>query len=83
MSETITITVPSHVKAGLTRMAAARGVQVEDLLTLYALEQTAAFDEAEAFFRERAARAKPGAFERVFGTNRTGGEPPREGDELP
>ncbi len=38
---------------------------------------------AAAYFAARAVQAKPGAFERVFGRDRGGGnEPPRPGDEV-
>ena len=46
-----------------------------------AVAEKVAVLEASTFFEERAKRADYAAFDRIM--NRTGGEPPRVGDELP
>lgn len=81
MSETLTIELPDNISAAVRAEAAARGISLSQFLAEIAMLH--ARDGASAYLRSRASRADWVAFEKVFGTDRAGGdEPPREGDEL-
>lgn len=82
MTETITIELPETVRREIDRVARERGWTAEEFVAWAAAERAGAIQSAAAYFAERARRAKPGAFEKVFGLDREGGEPPREGDEI-
>jgi len=77
----MTIDLPDDVKREVERLARERGVSPEIFIAEAAADRVGAIQSAAEYFATRAARAKPGALERVFGTHRTGGEPPRPGDE--
>lgn len=81
MSDAITVDLPEPVKREVERLARERGVSPEEFVVGATAEKVGAIQSAAAYFAERAARAKPGALKRVFGTDREGGEPPRPGDE--
>lgn len=84
MSETMTIEVSEEVRREIERAAEAKGVSPEEFVAAAAAEKAGVVQSAAAYFASRASRAKAGAFERVFGRDRAGGnEPPRVGDELP
>jgi hypothetical protein len=78
----ITITLPDDVAAELHRIAREDGVSPERKLALLATQSLRATQSAREFFEYRAKTADWAAYERVFGTQREGGEPPREGDRL-
>lgn len=77
----MTIELPDHLREEIERLARERGVSPEVFIAEAAADRVGASQSAAEFFAERAKRAKPGALERVFGTHREGGEPPRPGDE--
>lgn len=80
----ITIEVSDELRREIEKAAQAKGVSPEEFVAAAAAEKAGVVQSAAAYFAARAARAKPGAFERVFGRDRVGGnEPPRAGDELP
>ncbi|MES1157338.1 MAG: hypothetical protein ABUL73_06115 [Alphaproteobacteria bacterium] len=82
MTDTVTIALPEDVRREIEAAALRKGVSPEDFIAAAAAEKAGAVRSAAAYFSERAARAKPGAFERVFGDAREGGdEPPQKGDE--
>lgn len=84
MSDTITIELSGDLRREIESAARAKGVSAEHFVAAAAAEKAGAVQSAAAYFAARAARAKPGGFERVFGRNRAGGgEPPRAGDERP
>ncbi len=81
MSRPITIDLPEPTRDAIEALAARYGKSVEDIVAEAAADRVA--DESEAAsFADRAARAKVGALQKVFGRDRTGGEPPRPGDEI-
>ncbi len=82
MSETLIVNLPDDVAAELDALAREEGVSAEQMLARIAERQLKGFRSAREFFKERAKGADWGAFERVFGTEREGGEPPRPGDEI-
>jgi hypothetical protein len=80
----ITIEVSDELRRQIEKAAKAKGVSPEEFVAAAAAEKAGVVQSAAAYFAARAARAKPGAFERVFGRERSGGnEPARSGDELP
>ncbi len=72
--------LPRSLKAGVERAAERDGVSMNQLIATAVAEKLSAMETAE-FFEERARRADLGTFDRIM--SRKGGEPPREGDELP
>jgi hypothetical protein len=72
--------LPQSVKAAVARLAKLDGVSMNQMIATAVAEKIAVL-EAATFFEDRARRADYGAFDRIM--NRTGGEPPRDGDELP
>lgn len=83
MSESLTLSLPEHVAAEIARQAQARGVSVADYVALAAAEKASADAANAAYLNARAARATGAAWRKVFGTDRPGGAPPRDGDVLP
>ena len=84
MSDTMIIEVSDDLRREIEKAAEAKGVSPEDFVAAAAAEKAGVVHSAAAYFAARASRAKPGAFERVFGRDRPGGgEQPRAGDELP
>lgn len=84
MSDTMIIELSDDLRREIEKAARAKGVSPEEFVAAAAAEKAGVVHSAAAYFAARAARAKPGAFERVFGRERAGGnELPRVGDELP
>lgn len=80
----IAIELSDELRREIEKAAQAKGVSPEEFIAAAAAEKAGVVQSAAAYFAARAARGKPGAFDRVFGRDRAGGnEPPREGDELP
>ena len=83
MSDTMIIELSDDVRREIEKAAQAKGVSPEQFVAAAAAEKAGAVQSAAAYFASRAARAKPGAFERAFGRERAGGNDlPRTGDEL-
>jgi len=82
MSDVLTVELPEKVSQAVARLARERGMTSAEFVAMAAADRVGAFEETATYFAQRAARARPGAFEKVFGPDRTGGEPPREGDEI-
>ena len=78
---TVSLRLPVSLKAALEKLAAADGVSVNQLLVAAAAEKLSAMQTTEAFFAERRGRGNKDAAIRFL--TRSGGEPPRPGDELP
>jgi hypothetical protein len=72
--------LPASIKAEAERLAAADGTSLNQFVAVAVAEKVAALRTAD-FFTERRARADWDAFDRLM--SRRGGEPPREGDEIP
>lgn len=80
---TITVNLPEGVAREVERLAREGGVSVGQFLASAAAEKVSAIGAAANYFAERGKRADWGAFEKVFGLNREGGnEPPQPGDEI-
>lgn len=76
----IQLRLPRSIKAAVARLAKEDGVSMNQMIATAVAEKVAVL-EAATFFEERAKRADYAKFDRIM--NRTGGEPPRAGDELP
>lgn len=76
----IQLRLPRSVKNGVERWAKLDGTSMNQLIASAVAEKLSALETAE-FFEERRRRADFEAADRIM--NRTGGEPPRVGDELP
>lgn len=76
----IQLRLPRSIKAGVERAAKRDGTSMNQLIATAIAEKLSALETME-FFEERARRADYDWFAKFM--NREGGEPPREGDELP
>ena len=76
----IQLRLPQSIKAGVARAAKRDGTSMNQLIATAVAEKLSALETMD-FFDERAKRADLGAFDRLL--NRTGGEAPRAGDEVP
>ncbi len=79
-SSVFPLRLPLSLKAAVEEMSREDGTSMNQFMVLAVAEKLSAVKTAE-FFAKRAARADDAAFLRIL--NRQGGEPPREGDELP
>jgi len=70
--------LPRSLKTEVERLAAQDGVSVNQFIATAVAEKISAMKTAQ-FFVERKARADFAAFNRIM--SRSGGEPPRPGDE--
>lgn len=84
---TYPLRLPKSIKAAAEKLSKADGTSLNQFVATAVAEKIAVMETA-AFFEERASRARiraargePSALLAVL--SRTGGEPPREGDELP
>jgi hypothetical protein len=75
---TYPLRLPRSLKAGIERVSKRDGTSVNQFVAMAAAEKLATL-EAEDFFRSRIASADLAAFDRIMA--RSGGQPPREGDE--
>lgn len=78
---TIPVRLPISLKAAIEKLAAEEGFNINQFLVSAASEKLNAMQTAERFFAERRGRGDKDAAIRLL--KRTGGEPPRPGDELP
>lgn len=76
----IQLRLPQSIKAGVARAAKRDGTSINQLIATAVAEKLSALETMD-FFDERAKRADLDAFDRLL--NRTGGEAPRAGDEVP
>ncbi len=76
----IQLRLPRSVKNGVERWAKLDGTSMNQLIASAVAEKLSALETVE-FFESRARRADFGTFDRIM--NRTRGEAPRAGDELP
>ena len=76
----IQLRLPHSIKAAVVRLAKQDGVSMNQMIATAVAEKVAVL-EAATFFEDRAKRGDYAAVDRIM--NRTGGEPPRAGDELP
>lgn len=76
----IQVRLPLSMKDAIARLAKQDGVSMNQMITIAVAEKLAVLDTIDNI-KKRAARADYEWFDRFM--NREGGEPPREGDELP
>ena len=72
--------LPKSVKAAVERYARADGVSMNMFMSSAVAEKLSAMESAR-FFQDRYERMNLEKFDEIL--SRTGGEPPRGGDELP
>lgn len=72
--------LPPAVRAEAERLANAEGMDLDQFIAAAVAEKVAAL-RTTTYFAERRARVDWAAFDRFMA--RTGGEPPRPGDEVP
>ncbi len=82
MSETTTypLRLPRSLKEAVERLSRQEGTSMNQFVAMAVAEKVSALETAR-FFQDRKARADFKAFDRIL--KRRGGEPPREGDEIP
>jgi hypothetical protein len=76
---TFSLRLPISLKAAVERMAAADGTSMNQFLVMAAAEKLAAIQTAETYFS--AFRGRGNLNEAPAFLSRSGGEPPRSGDE--
>jgi len=81
MSElsTYPLRLPRSIRAGVERMSKEDGISINQFVSIAVAEKLAMI-QAQAYFAERSARADLVAFDKLM--QRSGGEPPRAGDEV-
>ncbi len=77
---TYPLRLPASIKAEAERLASVEGSSLNQFVALAVAEKVAALRTA-TFFAEHRERVDWDEFERLMG--RSGGEPPRAGDEVP
>ena len=80
MKETYPLRLPRSLKKAVERLSAQDGTSINQFVAMAVAEKVSALETA-TFFEGRKARADFKAFDRIM--RRRGGEPPREGDEIP
>lgn len=76
---TYPLRLPRSIRAGVERMSKEDGISINQFVSIAVAEKLAMI-QAQAYFVERSARADMAAFDQLM--QRTGGEPPRAGDEV-
>jgi hypothetical protein len=77
---TYPLRLPVSIKSEAEKLAASEGTSLNQFVATAVAEKVAVLRTA-SYFAERRGRADWEAFDRLMG--RTGGEPPRTGDEMP
>jgi hypothetical protein len=82
MKETRTypLRLPRWLKEAVERLSKEQGTSINQFVTMAVVEKVSALQTAR-FFEDRKARANFKAFDKIM--KRRGGQPPREGDEMP
>ena len=75
---TYPLRLPRSIRAGVERLSKQDGVSINQFVSIAVAEKVAMM-QAQDYFSQRAARADLAAFDEVM--QRSGGEPPRPGDE--
>lgn len=79
-TSTYPLRLPVSIKAEAEKLAAAEGTSLNQFVATAVAEKVAALRTAD-YFAARRGRADWSAFDRLM--SRSGGEPPRSGDEMP
>jgi len=78
-TSTYPLRLPVSIKSEAEKLAAAEGTSLNQFVASAVAEKVAAL-RAASYFAERRGRADWAAFDRLM--SRSGGEPPRAGDEM-
>lgn len=76
---TYPLRLPRSLRLGVERFSKEDGISINQFVSIAVAEKLAVL-QAQAFFAERKARATRAEFDRLM--QRSGGEPPREGDTV-
>jgi hypothetical protein len=79
-TRTYPLRLPRSLKEAVVRLSREDGTSINQFVATAVAEKVSALQTAR-FFADRKARADYKAFDKIM--KRRGGEPPREGDELP
>jgi hypothetical protein len=79
MKETYPLRLPRSLKMAVERLSRQDGTSINQFVAMAVAEKVAAMETAH-LFEDRKARADFEAFDRIL--SRSGGEPPRPGDEV-
>jgi hypothetical protein len=82
MRETSTypLRLPRSLKEAVERLSKEEGTSINQFVAIAVAEKVSALETAR-FFEQRKGRADFKAFDRIM--KRRGGQPPRQGDEMP
>jgi hypothetical protein len=82
MRETSTypLRLPRSLKEAVERLSKEEGTSINQFVAIAVAEKVSALETAR-FFEQRKARADFKTFDKIM--KRRGGQPPREGDEMP
>ena len=72
--------LPRFLQEAVAKVAEREGTSIDQFIAIAVAEKLSALD-TQAFFEERRRKGNLEAFDRIM--NRSGGEPPKPGDELP
>lgn len=75
---TYPLRLPRSIRAGVERLSKQDGVSINQFVSIAVAEKVAMM-QAQEYFSQRTARADLTAFDELM--QRSGGEPPRPGDE--
>jgi hypothetical protein len=79
-TKTYPLRLPRSLKEAVVRLSQQDGTSINQFVAMAVAEKVSALETAR-FFQNRKARADFKAFDKIM--KRRGGEPPREGDEMP
>jgi len=80
MKEIYPLRLPRSLKKAVERLSREDGTSINQFVTTAVAEKVSALETAR-FFEDRRARADFKKFDKIM--KRRGGQPPREGDEIP
>jgi hypothetical protein len=78
--QNISLRLPRSLKHAVERLSREDGTSINQFVVIAVAEKVSALETAR-FFEDRKARTDFQAFDRIM--KRSGGVPPREGDEMP
>lgn len=76
---TYPLRLPRSIRAGVERLSKEDGISINQFVSIAVAEKLAML-QAQDYFAQRSARADMAAFDQLM--QRSGGEPPRAGDEV-
>ncbi len=79
-TRTYPLRLPRSLKEAVERLSKEEGTSINQFVAIAVAEKVSALETAR-FFEQRKARADFKTFDKIM--KRRGGQPPREGDEMP